>query len=205
MHATVFLGSGGFGRESLRRLGEHPDVELVGVVTAPPRPAGRAQQLDRDARSTTPPTTSASRPILTPDRLRDRRRDRRRPGARRRPRSSSPTTARSCRRRCSTCPHGALNLHPSLLPRHRGATPDPGRDPRRRRRDRRDPDADGRRPRHRARSSRQARWALDGDETTPELEERLAARGRRPPRRGSSGRGSRRPRRRRRSRRRAPR
>ena len=47
-------------------------------------------------------------------------------------------------------PHGALNLHPSLLPRHRGATPDPGGDPGRRRGDRRDPDADGRGPRHRA-------------------------------------------------------
>ena len=28
-------------------------------------------------------------------------------------------------RRCSTLAHGALNLHPSLLPRHRGATPIP--------------------------------------------------------------------------------
>ena len=42
---TVFLGSGGFGRESLGRLAEHDDVRLVGVVTAPPRPAGRGQDV----------------------------------------------------------------------------------------------------------------------------------------------------------------
>ena len=52
---------------------------------------------------------------------------------RRSPRSSrcgrtspcSRTTARSSRRRCSTCRHGALNLHPSALPRFRGAAPMP--------------------------------------------------------------------------------
>ena len=37
-----------------------------------------------------------------------------------------PTTARSCRLSCSSLPpHGALNLHPSLLPLYRGATPIP--------------------------------------------------------------------------------
>ncbi len=39
--------------------------------------------------------------------------------------SSSPITARSCRRALLDLPHGALNLHPSLLPRHRGASPIP--------------------------------------------------------------------------------
>jgi methionyl-tRNA formyltransferase len=70
--------------------------------------------------------------------------------------------------------HGALNLHPSLLPRHRGATPvpatilagdavtgvtlmrmDAGLDT--------------------GPIVAQSRWALDGDETTPELEAALAA------------------------------
>ena len=69
--------------------------------------------------------------------------------------------------------HGALNLHPSLLPRHRGATPipatilagdavtgvtlmrmDAGLDT--------------------GPVIAQTRWALDGDETTPELEAALA-------------------------------
>ena len=40
---TVFLGSGAFGVPALRRLAEQPEVELVGVVTAPPRLAGRRQ------------------------------------------------------------------------------------------------------------------------------------------------------------------
>ena len=42
---TVFLGSGGFGLPSLRGLARHPDIDLVGVVTAPPRAAGRGQAI----------------------------------------------------------------------------------------------------------------------------------------------------------------
>ena len=77
---TVFLGSGGFGVESLWRLDGHDDVELVGVVTAPPRPAGRKQRLTthRHRRSRLgarrpddPPTRAPARPGL----------DRRGPGA----------------------------------------------------------------------------------------------------------------------------
>ncbi len=120
---TVFLGSGGFGRESLRRLARHPAVELVGVVTAPPRPAGRRQV----------PSPGAIRPvaeelgvgtILTPERLRA-------------PDSIAAVLAlepallvladygQIVPAALLDRPHGALNLHPSLLPRHRGATPIP--------------------------------------------------------------------------------
>ena len=120
---TVFLGSGGFGRESLRVLDRHPDVELVGVVTAPPRPAGRQQRLTPTAIETAAREFGIE-PILTPERLRA-------------PESIAtvlalrpeillladygqivPTALLELR-------HGALNLHPSLLPRHRGATPIP--------------------------------------------------------------------------------
>lgn len=120
---TVFLGSGGFGREALRRLAGREDVDLVGVVTAPPRPAGRSQQL-----TTTPLAETAdelgTRTILTPERLRA-------------PDASEavlalhpdllvladygqivPAALLGVRLR-------ALNLHPSLLPRHRGSTPIP--------------------------------------------------------------------------------
>jgi len=38
---AIFLGSGTFGIGALRRLAQQPLVELVGVVTAPPRPIGR--------------------------------------------------------------------------------------------------------------------------------------------------------------------
>lgn len=168
---TVFLGSGAFAVPTLRTLAEHPSVALVGVVTAPPRPAGRRQELVR-----TPVHDAADAlglaPVLTPDRLRSadgilavRELDadllvladygRIVPGELLEPR------------------HGALNLHPSLLPRHRGATPvpatilagdavtgvtlmrmDAGLDT--------------------GPIVAQSRWALDGDETTPELETDLA-------------------------------
>ena len=120
---TVFIGSGPFGRESLWRLGEHPDIELVGVVTAPPRPAGRG------GRTSVTPIHEAARhlevrPVLTPDRLR-----------------ASDALAEVLALDLTLIVladygqlvpaplldvrHGALNLHPSLLPRHRGATPVP--------------------------------------------------------------------------------
>jgi methionyl-tRNA formyltransferase len=118
---TVFIGSGGFGRESLRRLAGDDDVELVGVVTAPPRPAGR------HGRPTSTPIHHASGelglgPILTPERLRT-------------PESTAAVLAlrpdlivladygQIVPDGLLGVRHGALNLHPSLLPRHRGATP----------------------------------------------------------------------------------
>ena len=62
---TVFLGSGAFGIPALRRLAGHPDAELVGVVTAEPRLAGRRQakkptDVDAAARALGVPT------VLTP-------------------------------------------------------------------------------------------------------------------------------------------
>jgi methionyl-tRNA formyltransferase len=120
---TVFLGSGGFGVEALWRLDGHEDVDLVGVVTAPPRPAGRKQRLtgtviDNHASELAVPT------ILRPERLRA-------------PDSVAAVLAlrpqllvladygQIVPRVLLDLEHGALNLHPSLLPRHRGATPIP--------------------------------------------------------------------------------
>jgi methionyl-tRNA formyltransferase len=167
---TVFLGSGGFGVESLRRLDVVPDVELVGVVTAPPRPAGRRQVLTgtpihRAAEHLRVPT------ILTPARLRD-------PEAVAAVMALEPELlvladyGQIVPPELLGLPHGALNLHPSLLPRYRGATPiqaailagdaetgvslmrmDAGLDT--------------------GPIVAQARMALDGTETAPVLEERL--------------------------------
>jgi len=120
---TVFIGTGGFGVAALGVLASLPDVRIVGVVTSPARPAGRRQEL-----TASPIAAAAMRlglaSILTPERLRD---------------ASAivdvldltpdlvvladygrivPPPLLSFR-------HGALNLHPSLLPRHRGATPVP--------------------------------------------------------------------------------
>lgn len=169
---TVFLGSGGFGRATLQRLAGRDAVRLVGVVTAPARPVGRKRELtgtviDATARSLGVAT------ILRPERLRAVE-------------SIAavlalrpdllvladygqivPTTLLDVR-------HGALNLHPSLLPRHRGATPIPaailaG-------------DAETGVTLMRMDAGldtgplvAQERVALDGTETTPALEARLAA------------------------------
>lgn len=120
---TVFLGSGGFGLDALRRLAAHPDVDLVGVVTAPPRPAGRKQQLkntviDDQATQLGMPT------ILRPERLRA-------PEAVGEVMALRPQLlvladyGQIVPGTLLDLEHGALNLHPSLLPRHRGATPIP--------------------------------------------------------------------------------
>jgi methionyl-tRNA formyltransferase len=120
---TVFLGSGAFGVESLRRLSTAPEVDLVGVVTAPPRPVGRHRTLTR-----TPIHEAALAigvpAVLTPERLR----------------AADDVAAVLALRpellvladygqivpdALLEVPRGALNLHPSLLPRHRGATPIP--------------------------------------------------------------------------------
>ena len=169
---TVFLGSGAFAVPTLRRLMARPGVELVGVVTAPPRPAGRHQELVR-----TPVHEAADADriatILTPERLRA-------------PEGILGVQeldadllvladyGRLVPPELLAPLHGALNLHPSLLPRHRGATPvpatilagdavtgvtlmrmDAGLDT--------------------GPIVAQSRWALDGDETTPDLEASLAA------------------------------
>ena len=120
---TVFLGSGAFGGPALRRLAEHPSVKLVGVVTAPPRPVGRRQAL-----TPTPIGALAAElgqgPVLTPGRLRA-------------PESIADILALApglavladygqiVPPALLDLPHGALNLHPSVLPRWRGAAPIP--------------------------------------------------------------------------------
>ncbi len=120
---TIFLGSGGFGADALRRLSRQPDIELVAVVTAPPRPAGRSRNLAHS------PIDGAARAlgirtILAPDRLRA-------PDAIASVLAFHPELAVLADYGQLVPPallglrHGALNLHPSLLPRHRGATPIP--------------------------------------------------------------------------------
>lgn len=120
---TVFLGSGSFGVPSLRRLAAHPAIHLAGVVTAPPRPVGRHQ---------VPTPTAIGRlcdelglaPVLTPDRLRS-------PEAIAAVLALEPEFAvladygQIVPPALLGLPHGALNLHPSALPRWRGASPVP--------------------------------------------------------------------------------
>jgi methionyl-tRNA formyltransferase len=106
----------------LGRLAVHPGVDVVAVVTVPPRPVGRAHVL-----TATPVETQARElglPILTPVRLRAA-------DALDKVLGTGPELAvladygQIVPSAILDLPYGALNLHPSLLPRHRGATPIP--------------------------------------------------------------------------------
>lgn len=119
---VVFVGSGSFAVPVLQALAAAPETQLVGVVTAPARKAGRRGEF-----RPTPVADAADGlgvPILTPERLRA---------------PDSIATILDLRPALAVLAdygqivplplldlrHGALNLHPSLLPRHRGATPIP--------------------------------------------------------------------------------
>ncbi len=118
---TVFFGSGSFAVPVLRGLATHPLVQLVAVVTAPDRPAGRSKAL------TPTPVALLARelglPLLQPAKVR---------------------ATESVAEIAALAPDlgvladfgriipgsllelprlGILGVHPSLLPRHRGATP----------------------------------------------------------------------------------
>lgn len=120
---TVYLGSGSFGAPALRRLAAHPRIDLVGIVTAPPRPVGRHAVL-------TPTPIGALtgelglEPVLTPTRLRA-------PESIEAILALEPALAvladygQLVPPALLDLPHGALNLHPSALPRWRGASPVP--------------------------------------------------------------------------------
>ena len=118
---TVFLGSGRFGVETLRQLHEHEDVEVVGVVTAPPRPAGRGARLrstpvheaaaDLGVGAVLPVTSLRSADAVATVLALE-------PGL-----AVLADFGQIVPKTLLDLPHGALNLHPSLLPRHRGAAP----------------------------------------------------------------------------------
>lgn len=118
---TLFFGSGSFAVPILDALVREKEISLVGVVTAPDRPSGRRAELT--------PTPVARRarqldvPILLPVRIR----------------AQDAIDAIAALKPdlgvladygqivpqaiLDIPPHGILNVHPSLLPRHRGATP----------------------------------------------------------------------------------
>jgi methionyl-tRNA formyltransferase len=120
---TIFFGSGQFAVPVLEAVATHPRLRLVGVVTAPDRPAGRAKVLT--------PTAVAVRaralevPVLQPEKVRA-------PAALEEIAGLRPELGiladygQIIPRDLLDLPaHGILNVHPSLLPRHRGATPIP--------------------------------------------------------------------------------
>lgn len=120
---TVFLGSGAFAVPVLAAVAAAPELSLEAVVTAPPRPAGRRAELTATAVGAA--AAALGLPTLTPERLRD-------------PAFLAAFTAIRPAvgvladygkilpaALLDLAPHGILNVHPSLLPRHRGATPIP--------------------------------------------------------------------------------
>lgn len=120
---VVFLGSGGFAVPILYRLGHLAELEVVGVVTTPAKPAGRKGMLK------SVPVAVAARtrglPLMTPPRVRD-------PRAIEAIRELEPDLGvladfgQIVPQALLDVPRrGFLNVHPSLLPRHRGATPIP--------------------------------------------------------------------------------
>jgi methionyl-tRNA formyltransferase len=117
----VFIGTGDIGLPVLRSLLSSREHELVGVVTQPDKPVGRAQIVEA------PPIKSAlastAVPVLQPERIK---------------RQESVAAIRSFtpdvivvmaygqivpRSLLDTPRLACLNLHASLLPRHRGAAP----------------------------------------------------------------------------------
>jgi methionyl-tRNA formyltransferase len=117
----VFIGTGEIGVPVLRSLLDSPQHQLVGVITQPDKPAGREQRIEA------PPIKAAlagnALPILQPARIK-----------------REETVAEICAlapdvivvmaygqilpRSVLEIPRVAcLNLHASLLPRHRGAAP----------------------------------------------------------------------------------
>ena len=173
---TVFFGSGGFAVPILERLAAH-----AGAWTSSPwsrhrdRPKGRARALT--------PTPVAARAARAGDPAPATRADPRPGGRRPRSRRSEPDLGvladygRIVPRQILDLPaHGILNVHPSLLPRHRGAT-------RSRRRSR--PATRRRACRSsgwttastRVRWSPSDAWPLEGNERAPDLESDAARRG----------------------------
>jgi methionyl-tRNA formyltransferase len=120
---TIFFGSGSFALPILEALRDHPTIELIGVVAPPDRPAGRGGV----ARPV--PVAAAARtiglPLVQPDRLRA-------PEIVGALQALTPDLGvladfgRLVPASILAIPaHGILNVHPSLLPLHRGATPIP--------------------------------------------------------------------------------
>jgi methionyl-tRNA formyltransferase len=117
----VYMGTGDIGLPSLRALIDRPDCEVVAVVTQPDRPAGRGKRLRAPEIKNV--AASAGIPVLQPQKLRE-------PAAVAELATFSPDVivvmayGQILPRTVLELPRLAcLNLHASLLPRHRGAAP----------------------------------------------------------------------------------
>jgi methionyl-tRNA formyltransferase len=115
----VFMGTPAFAVPSLQALLQQHTV--AGVVTQPDRPAGRGRQVQEPAVKQA--ARAAGLPVIQPRRLRE-------PEAMEQLRAWAPDVivvaafGQILRPEVLDLPlHGCLNVHASLLPRHRGAAP----------------------------------------------------------------------------------
>jgi methionyl-tRNA formyltransferase len=115
---TVYLGTSEFAAEVLKRLADSPHRPAL-VVTRPDRPAGRGRRL------TPPPVADLARaldlPLAQPENVNEDE-------ARARIAAAEPEIVAVCAfgaliRDELLAAHELLNVHPSLLPRWRGAAP----------------------------------------------------------------------------------
>ncbi|MGH9442823.1 MAG: methionyl-tRNA formyltransferase [Thermoanaerobaculia bacterium] len=117
----IFFGSPEFAQPSLERVAGEPGVEVSLVVSQPDRKVGRSRAV------TSPPVAELARrlgiPLLQPEAIRD-------PAFLERIRGESPDVfavvayGRILPPALLAVPRfGGVNLHASLLPRHRGASP----------------------------------------------------------------------------------
>jgi methionyl-tRNA formyltransferase len=118
---VVFMGSGDISVPTLRWLASAPGIELVGVVTQPDRPAGRGLQVVPSAVKQF--TVGHDIPIMQPARVRAAE-------AVEEIAALQPDVlvvmayGQILPQQLLDVPRlGALNLHASLLPKHRGAAP----------------------------------------------------------------------------------
>lgn len=118
---TIFMGSDEIAIPSLKRLLETDSAEIVAVVTQPDRPKGRKRRL------TPCPLNKFAKerglPLLTPEKIAC-------PEAQRQIAELDPDLFAVAAYGqyipasiTSLAPRGAINMHPSLLPRYRGAAP----------------------------------------------------------------------------------
>lgn len=121
MTRTVFLGTPDFSVPTLQALVNHPDLDVVGVVTQPDRPAGRGRRIIASAVKRHAVQLGLS--IFQPPTLRD-------PIAIEHLRSWAPdimvvaASGHILRQPVlELASHGCINVHASLLPRWRGAAP----------------------------------------------------------------------------------
>jgi methionyl-tRNA formyltransferase len=121
MTRVVFMGTPDFAVPPLRALLAAPNLDVIGVVTQPDRPAGRGNTIQQSPVKQA--ALAANIPVIQPQKLRE-------PGAFEQLQARQPDLivvaafGQILRQQVLDLPrYGCINVHASLLPRWRGAAP----------------------------------------------------------------------------------